>query len=57
MLADPENKPRTRKWEEHVENALPRPVAVGNLRMVEMILLYDPSISIKGTTPNNVATA
>jgi hypothetical protein len=40
-----------------VENALSRPVAVGNLRIVEMILLYDPSVSIKGTTANNVATA
>jgi hypothetical protein len=40
-----------------MENALARPVAVGNLRMVEMILLYEASISIKGITANNIATA
>ena len=37
--ADPKSKNTTSKWEEHVENAFVCPVAVGNLRMVAIILL------------------
>ena len=37
--ADPKTRNTTSKWEEHVENAFVCPVAVGNLRIVAIILL------------------
>jgi hypothetical protein len=39
MAADPKNKIPTTRWEEHVENAILHPLAIGILRMVEMILM------------------
>ena len=54
--ADPKNKNTTSKWEEQVEKAFAHPVAVGNLRMVAMILLQDVSTSIKGSAATTITT-
>jgi hypothetical protein len=39
MVADPKNRTTTSRWDEHVEKAFARPIAVGNLSMVKIILL------------------
>ena len=48
MVADPKNKSTTNRREEHAEKASARPLAVGDLRIVEMILLEEARISKKG---------
>ena len=48
MVADPKNKSTTNRREEHAEKALACPLAVGDLRIVEMILLEEARISKKG---------
>ena len=57
MAADPKNKSTTNRLDEHVEKALAHPLTVGNLRIVEMILLQEERINMKGTATNNTANA